>query len=78
MQSSAEIINRESAEEIINRESSVALAETKEEEMSKSKKLMMKIRVAGTACVISYALWELGFSAISVPIRVFGYRQVTG
>ena len=30
------------------------------------------------AGVVSYALWELGFWAFSVPVCVFGYREVTG
>lgn len=27
---------------------------------------------------ISYAAWELGFWGVSVPVCVFGYREVTG
>ena len=40
--------------------------------------LMQKIKDAGTAGVISYMLWELGFWGLSVPVVVGGYHQVTG
>lgn len=49
-----------------------------EKEMSESEKLLKKIKEAGTAGVISYALWELGFWALSVPVCVFGYYQLVG
>jgi len=68
----------QSSAETINGESPVAPVETKEEEMSETQKLMVKVKEAGTAGVISYALWELGFWAFSVPVCVFGYREVTG
>lgn len=48
------------------------------EELSETKKLMQQVKEAGTAGVISYALWELGFRAISVPVVLFGYVSVTG
>ena len=48
------------------------------EEQSESQKLMTKVKEAGTAGIISYALWEFAFWALSVPVCVFGYRQVTG
>lgn len=28
--------------------------------------------------VISYAVWELGFWTISIPLTLIGYQQVTG
>jgi len=69
----------QSSVEIDNGESPVAPVETKEEEEeSETQKLMVKVKEAGTAGVISYALWELGFWAFSVPVCVFGYREVTG
>jgi hypothetical protein len=43
-----------------------------------SENLMQKVKDAGTAGVISYAVWELGFWAVSVPVVLFGYREVTG
>jgi len=48
------------------------------EELSETQKLMKQVKESGTAGVISYALWELGFWTISVPVCVFGYREVTG
>jgi len=49
-----------------------------EEELSETQKLMKQVKEAGTAGVISYALWELGFWALSVPVVLFGYVSVTG
>jgi hypothetical protein len=49
-----------------------------EEELSETKKLMKQVKDAGIAGVISYALWEFGFWALSVPVVFFGYREVTG
>ena len=49
-----------------------------EEEMSETQKLMQQVKDSGTAGVISYALWELAFWFISVPVCVVGYQQVTG
>ena len=40
-----------------------------EEELSETQKLMKQVKEAGTAGVISYALWELGFWALSVRFR---------
>lgn len=48
------------------------------EELSETEKLLKQVKEAGTAGVISYALWELGFWALSVPVCIFGYYQVTG
>jgi len=48
------------------------------EELSETKKLLKQVKEAGTAGVVSYALWELGFWTLSVPVCVFGYREVTG
>jgi hypothetical protein len=49
-----------------------------EEELSETKKLMKQVKDAGVAGVISYALWEFGFWALSVPVVFVGYREVTG
>lgn len=48
------------------------------EETNETKKLMQKVKDAGVAGVISYAFWELGFWAVSVPVCIGAYRQVTG
>ena len=48
------------------------------EEKSETEDLMQKIKDSGLAGVISYALWELAFWAISVPVCIIGYQQVTG
>ncbi|KAL7497413.1 hypothetical protein ACHAWT_008202 [Skeletonema menzelii] len=52
--------------------------EKEEEELSETKKLLQKVKQAGTAGAISYALWELGFWGISIPVCVVGYRELTG
>jgi len=49
-----------------------------EEELSEAKKLLQKVKQAGTAGAISYALWELAFWGVSIPVCVAGYREVTG
>jgi hypothetical protein len=49
-----------------------------EEELSETQKLMAQVKGAGTAGVVSYALWEVAFWAISVPVCIVGYQQVTG
>merc|ERR1712032_1239238 len=51
---------------------------TEEEELSETQELLQKVKQAGTAGAISYALWELGFWGISIPVCVVGYQQVTG
>ena len=55
-----------------------SIAESEEKELSQTEQLLKKIKEAGTAGVISYALWELGFWALSVPVCVFGYYQLVG
>ncbi len=57
--------------------SAVAQVES-EEEQTETQKLMKQVKEAGLAGVISYALWELGFWTVSVPVCIFGYREVTG
>lgn len=42
------------------------------------KELLQRVKDAGTSGAISYALWELGFWTISVPVCIFAYRQVFG
>jgi hypothetical protein len=52
--------------------------EVVEKEMSQTEKLMKQVKDAGTAGVVSYALWEMAFWFISVPVCVVGYKEVTG
>lgn len=52
--------------------------EVPEEEMSETQKLMKQVKEAGTAGVISYALWEMAFWFLSIPVCLVGYYQVTG
>ena len=53
-------------EALMTEASAVEKAEEPEEEMSDTQKLMKQVKEAGTAGVISYALWEMGFWALSV------------
>jgi hypothetical protein len=39
---------------------------------------MKQVKDAGLAGVISYALWELGFWLLSVPVVIFGYEAAVG
>jgi len=55
----------------------VAVAENKDG-LSETQNLMAKVKDAGTAGIISYALWELGFWLLSVPVVLFGYFEVMG
>ncbi|KAL3759924.1 hypothetical protein ACHAWU_007668 [Discostella pseudostelligera] len=48
------------------------------EELSETQTLLQKVKQAGTAGAISYALWELGFWGVSIPICVVGYYKLTG
>ena len=45
---------------------------------NESNNLLQKIKDAGTAGAISYALWEAAFWGISIPICLMSYRQVMG
>jgi len=56
----------------------VADSTKSEEELSETKKLLAKVKEAGTAGIISYALWELGFWFVSIPVVLFGYYEVAG
>jgi hypothetical protein len=49
-----------------------------DEQMSETQKLMKQVKDAGVAGVISYALWELGFWMLSVPVVIFGYNAAVG
>ena len=54
------------------KELAVHKGEDSEEDMTDTQKLMKQVKEAGTAGVISYALWELGFWALSVRFNSFG------
>ncbi|MGK3735816.1 MAG: hypothetical protein ACI8RD_002713 [Bacillariaceae sp.] len=54
------------------------IKEETEEEENETEKLMRQVKESGVAGVISYAAWELGFWAVSVPVCIFGYRELTG
>lgn len=58
----------------------VTVAEIAEEKegLSETQKLMKQVKESGTAGIVSYALWELAFWFFSVPVCIFGYREVTG
>jgi hypothetical protein len=49
-----------------------AVEAEEEEELSETQKLMKQVKEAGTAGVISYALWEMGFWALSVRCHSLG------
>ena len=68
----------ENALDAVNGQASEVPVEKVEEEMSETQKLMKQVKEAGTAGVVSYALWELAFWFFSVPVCIFGYREVTG
>lgn len=56
----------------------VAEKEKEEKEMSETQKLMQKVKDSGLAGIISYALWELGFWTLSIPVCIIGYQELTG
>ena len=49
----------------------------KEEEKGEEKENMMQqVKDAGVAGIISYIFWEWAFWGVSVPVCIFGYREV--
>merc|ERR1719472_109340 len=55
------------------------LMAVKEEEKGEEKENMMQqVKDAGVAGIISYIFWEWAFWGVSVPVCIFGYREVTG
>ena len=46
--------------------------------VDEAKNLMQKVKDAGIAGLISYALWEFGFWTVSVPFCIVAYKQLTG
>ena len=76
---STAVLEREATETpTLNTTVAIEQKDEPEEKLSEAQKLMMQVKEAGTAGVISYALWELGFWALSVPVVLFGYVSVTG
>ena len=55
-----------------------AEAQSAPEELSESKQLLKKIKDSGPAGFVSYAAWEMAFWAVSVPVCVGGYYELTG
>ena len=48
------------------------------EEKNELQKMLDQVKDAGVAGSISLFLWELAFWAISIPVAIVGYTQVTG
>ena len=49
-----------------------------EENLPEAKKLMKKIRQAGTAGIISFGMVQLGFWSLSLVVALGGYIKLTG
>lgn len=49
-----------------------------EEELNETQKLLKRVKQAGTAGAISYALWELAFWGVSIPVCSLGFYDVAG
>jgi hypothetical protein len=47
-------------------------------EMTETQALMQKVKDAGAAGIVSYALWELAFWIVSVPLVISAYYGLTG
>lgn len=47
-------------------------------EQDETKRLLQQVKDAGIAGVISYAAWEIGFWAVSIPVVLAGYYEFTG
>jgi hypothetical protein len=58
--------------------SAVTMTDVEKVEISEAQKLMQQVKDAGTAGIISYALWEVAFWTVSIPVVIFGYIGVTG
>jgi hypothetical protein len=52
--------------------------ETPVDEKEDDGNLMSKIKAAGAAGAVSLFLWELAFWAISIPVAIFAFVQVSG
>lgn len=49
-----------------------------EEDSENQLNLMSKIKAAGAAGAVSLFIWELAFWAISIPVAIFGFVQISG
>mmetsp|Transcript_355 Transcript_355/g.336 ORF Transcript_355/g.336 Transcript_355/m.336 type:complete len:222 (-) Transcript_355:185-850(-) len=49
-----------------------------EKELTEAEKLLKQVKESGTAGIISYALWELAFWILSIPVCLIGYYEVFG
>jgi hypothetical protein len=49
-----------------------------DENLSYAEKTLKKVKDSGKAGIISYALWELAFWLISIPVCIFGYYELAG
>merc|ERR1712100_820923 len=49
-----------------------------EEKGEEKENMGQQVKDAGVAGIISYVFWEWAFWGISVPVCIFGYREVTG
>merc|ERR1719401_3062706 len=61
----------------VNGDATTAVA-APEDTGTETQNLMQQVKEAGTAGIVSYALWELGFWALSIPACVVGYQAATG
>jgi len=52
--------------------------DSSDENQDEVKQLLQQVKDAGVSGAISYALWELAFWALSVPVCLVAYQQVTG
>jgi guanyl-specific ribonuclease Sa len=52
--------------------------DTTDEKPNETKRLLQQVKDAGIAGVISYAAWEIGFWAVSIPVVMFGYYEFAG
>ena len=54
------------------------MVEAKEEKGEEKENMMQQVKDAGVAGIISYIFWEWAFWGVSIPVCIFGYREVTG
>ena len=52
------------------------MVEAKEEKGEEKENMMQQVKDAGVAGIISYIFWEWAFWGVSVPVCIFGYREV--
>ena len=54
------------------------MVQAKEEKGEEKENMMQQVKDAGVAGIISYIFWEWAFWGVSVPVALFGFREVTG